>query len=419
MARINNLTNFLNDVSSAIKEKLGDNTPIPASQFDTKIASIETGGNYQQKSITISSNGTQIITPDENYDAIEQLTITTSVPVYSLQTKSVQITSNGSISVLPDTGYNGMTQVDLTVNVPTGGEGIQEFASEQAMKNAGLEEGDKAVVYNSTDKLVGYYKTDVGTMVKMVPVNTIQYQNENYTVDILSSIKSINLEQLVTLCNEITLTYNWVADGSTYKCLVYHYNNKFYAGILLLDDTNVSSWNTISISGDNYITNNIATRYTTPHFKYCEIDLDNFTYGEEIDISLNYNTYPFNRRNFNFPVGPNTDIIPVIYDSSNTTFLDAVSILTPMSSAVQRYTIIDETLLTVTELQYNKLDTGLIYGTQDGNITANDVVQNKIAYSKGQRIIGQGIAEQVIEIQNGYVDGTTLILSNEEVEENA
>lgn len=42
MARTNNLTDFLTDVSTAIKEKTGDTTPIPASQFDTKIASIET-----------------------------------------------------------------------------------------------------------------------------------------------------------------------------------------------------------------------------------------------------------------------------------------------------------------------------------------------------------------------------------------
>ena len=43
MARTNNLTNFLTDVASAIKTKTGDNTAIPASQFDTKIADISTG----------------------------------------------------------------------------------------------------------------------------------------------------------------------------------------------------------------------------------------------------------------------------------------------------------------------------------------------------------------------------------------
>ena len=117
MARIDNLTNFLNDVSSAIKQKIGDSAPILASEFDTKIAEIETRGNYQQKSVTISNNGTQIFTPDANYDAIEQIEITTNVPILQLQTKSVEITSNGNISVLPDTEYDGMSQIDLVVNV--------------------------------------------------------------------------------------------------------------------------------------------------------------------------------------------------------------------------------------------------------------------------------------------------------------
>lgn len=120
MARTNSLTNFLNDIATAIKQKTGSETPIPASEFDTEILSIETAGTYQSKSITIDSNGTQVITPDENYDAIEQLVITVNVPVSQLQSKTVTITSNGNISVLPDTGYNGMAQVDLTVEVPAG-----------------------------------------------------------------------------------------------------------------------------------------------------------------------------------------------------------------------------------------------------------------------------------------------------------
>lgn len=120
MARTNSLTNFLNDIATAIKQKTGSETPIPASEFDTEILSIETAGTYQSKSITIDSNGTQVITPDENYDAIEQLVITVNVPVSQLQSKAVTITSNGNISVLPDTDYNGMAQVDLTVNVPAG-----------------------------------------------------------------------------------------------------------------------------------------------------------------------------------------------------------------------------------------------------------------------------------------------------------
>lgn len=44
MARTDNLTNFLTDVSTAIKTKKGDNTPIKASNFDTEIANLPSGG---------------------------------------------------------------------------------------------------------------------------------------------------------------------------------------------------------------------------------------------------------------------------------------------------------------------------------------------------------------------------------------
>lgn len=43
MARTDNLTNFLTDVASAIKNKKGTQTDIPAENFDTEIASISTG----------------------------------------------------------------------------------------------------------------------------------------------------------------------------------------------------------------------------------------------------------------------------------------------------------------------------------------------------------------------------------------
>ena len=109
MARTNNLTNFLNDVATAIKQKLGDNTPIPASQFDSKIGEIETGGNYQ--------------------------------------TKSISITTNGNYTQLPDTGYDAMDQVVISVNVPQTGGDVKLFETEQAMQtDINPEEGDLAIV---------------------------------------------------------------------------------------------------------------------------------------------------------------------------------------------------------------------------------------------------------------------------------
>ena len=80
MARINNLTNFLTDVATAIKTKTGDSTAIPASQFDTKIANITTGhldnteytdANNDLDDIlqnTVVPSGTLSITANGEYD---------------------------------------------------------------------------------------------------------------------------------------------------------------------------------------------------------------------------------------------------------------------------------------------------------------------------------------------------------------
>lgn len=80
MARVNNLSNFLTDVANAIKTKLGDNTSIPAAEFDSKIMEIETAGNYQNKSTTITTNGNYNLLPDTGFDAMDQVSISVNVP---------------------------------------------------------------------------------------------------------------------------------------------------------------------------------------------------------------------------------------------------------------------------------------------------------------------------------------------------
>lgn len=44
MARVNNLTDFLTDVADAIREKKGTTEPINASDFDTEIQNLPSGG---------------------------------------------------------------------------------------------------------------------------------------------------------------------------------------------------------------------------------------------------------------------------------------------------------------------------------------------------------------------------------------
>ena len=120
MARTNNLTNFLNDVAAAIKEKLEDNSDILAANFDTKIREIETVGDYQSKTINIFANGSQTITPDQDYDALSSVVINVQVPIPSLQSKVYEFTENTHMVLRPETGYDGFSSVELTINVPSG-----------------------------------------------------------------------------------------------------------------------------------------------------------------------------------------------------------------------------------------------------------------------------------------------------------
>ena len=69
MARIDNLSNFLSDVASAIREKKGTTDTIPANTFDTEIASIEGGGKYAPRLISFYGyTGTELDDEIANLD---------------------------------------------------------------------------------------------------------------------------------------------------------------------------------------------------------------------------------------------------------------------------------------------------------------------------------------------------------------
>lgn len=151
MARVNNLTNFLNDVATAIKTKLGDNTSIPAAEFDSKIMEIETAGNYQNKSITITTNGNYNLLPDTGYDAMDQVSITVNVSGSSnLQDKTISITENGQQIVTADQNYDGLRQVLVNTNVSATGQICKIFDSVSEMQADGTKkENDLGIVYNT------------------------------------------------------------------------------------------------------------------------------------------------------------------------------------------------------------------------------------------------------------------------------
>ena len=74
------------------------------------------GGETQEKSVTITKNGTTEITPDEGY-TLSKAVVVTDVPTKPEQTKTVTIRANGITGVAPDPGHV-LTDVTINTAVP-------------------------------------------------------------------------------------------------------------------------------------------------------------------------------------------------------------------------------------------------------------------------------------------------------------
>ena len=70
----------------------------------------------QAKTINVTANGTQTVTPDSGY-ALSSVTVNTNVPSTPTQTKEVDISQNGETTISPDSGYT-LSSVAINVNVP-------------------------------------------------------------------------------------------------------------------------------------------------------------------------------------------------------------------------------------------------------------------------------------------------------------
>ena len=144
MARVNNLNDFLTDVAGAIKTKKGSETAIPAANFDTEILALPSQGTYEQKTLRVSTNGTQTVVPSSGFDAIDELELIVAVPGSAINNQDKTIIQNGTY--VADSGYTGLGTV--IVNVPQ--EGVKKFESVAQMQaSTGNQEGDLAIVYSS------------------------------------------------------------------------------------------------------------------------------------------------------------------------------------------------------------------------------------------------------------------------------
>ena len=97
-----------------------DGTAIPTNTVQSMSPEPEPTITLQEKTIPITENGQSIITPDDGYDGLSQVTVNTLVPSHTavLQSKSQTITSNTTTTITPDQGYDGLSSVSVTTQVP-------------------------------------------------------------------------------------------------------------------------------------------------------------------------------------------------------------------------------------------------------------------------------------------------------------
>lgn len=69
------------------------------------------------KNVSITSNGSTIVNPDDGYDAMKKTTITTNVQP-NLESKNITITQNGTTTITPTSGKDGLSSVNVITNIP-------------------------------------------------------------------------------------------------------------------------------------------------------------------------------------------------------------------------------------------------------------------------------------------------------------
>lgn len=103
-AIVNNAS--LQDIATAIREKGGASGTMYPSEMAANIRRIG-GGTYQQKTVHPSTSS-QIVTPDNGYDALSQVTVEAMV----LQAKTARAGAQSQV-VTPDPGKDGLSQVTV------------------------------------------------------------------------------------------------------------------------------------------------------------------------------------------------------------------------------------------------------------------------------------------------------------------
>ena len=152
----------------------------------------------QAKTLNVTANGTQTVTPDSGY-ALSSVTVNTNVPSTPTQTKEVDISQNGETTISPDSGYT-LSSVTVNVNVPAPAVETQE-------KSVTITQNGASEVTPDTGKYLS--KVSITTNVEGVATPT-----QTKTVDITSNGQTTVLPDAGYNLSEVTVNVNVPAPAS-------------------------------------------------------------------------------------------------------------------------------------------------------------------------------------------------------------
>ena len=221
---------------------------------DYAIANVNVTFETEEKSVTITENGTQEVLPSVGKDALSKVVINTEIPIKEEQSKNVEIKQNGTISVLPDEG-KVLNEVSITTNVPQDNtlKNLLDATKNcyylfQEYRGVSVDDliqpNDTANVTNMSNmfyncaNLTTIPQLDTGNVTSM---NSMFYNcNSLTTIPLLNTGNVTNMAAMFFGCNSLTAVPQLDTSKVTNMASMFYYCNKLTT-IPLLDTSNVTS----------------------------------------------------------------------------------------------------------------------------------------------------------------------------------
>lgn len=221
---------------------------------DYAIANVNVAFETEEKSVTITENGTHEVLPSVGKDALSKVVINTEIPIKEEQSKNVEIKENGTISVLPDEG-KVLNEVSITTNVP----------QDNTLKN--LLDATKSCYYlfknyngvsvddliqpndteNVTDMTDMFYNCSSLESIPLLDTSKVTNMSNMFyncgkliTIPQLNTSKVTNMSVMFASCAVLTTIPQLDTSKVTNMASMFYYCNKLTT-IPLLDTSNVTS----------------------------------------------------------------------------------------------------------------------------------------------------------------------------------